>query len=80
MTYPVVSLPVGLAAYQELASASTVGMPSARSDERGQKLDSDSAVVEGLDQLRQASESAARELGKSKNQNNKQTKSKPLPN
>lgn len=69
MTYPVVSLPVGLAAYQELASANTVGMPSARSDERGQKLDSDSAVVEGLDQLRQASELAARELSKSKNQN-----------
>ena len=61
MTYPIVSLSVGRAAYQELQTSSIGQMPEVRSESRGSRSDDDSALENGLEKLRAASVVAAQE-------------------
>ena len=62
MTYPVVSLSVGRAAHQEFSTSDSGRMPDVRSDTRGPRHDGDSALENGLQELKEASAAAAQRL------------------
>ncbi len=61
MTYPIVSLSAGQAAYQELQSSTSGRMPEVRSESRGPRRDDDSALEGALEELKASSTVAAQE-------------------